>query len=87
VPERGKLPYRGIRISISQIYRNSAGPRGPAIKMLVLSATGDPVAFVNRFTVALIGSSVALSRSRRHRACLFGRGLEQLQCFDFRSHG
>jgi hypothetical protein len=36
--------------------------------MLVLSATGDPVAFVNRFSVAMLSSSVVLDRVRRHRA-------------------
>src|SRR5450631_1138484 len=61
--------------------------RGLAVKMLVSSATGDPVAFVNRFSVAMIGSSVVLSGVRRHRAYLFGRRLKNLQCFDFRSHG
>src|SRR5438876_9253567 len=40
--------------SISQISCSSAGPRGPAVMMLVLSATGDPVALVNRFSVAMI---------------------------------
>jgi hypothetical protein len=39
----------------------------------VLSATGAPVAFVNRFSVAMLSSSVVLDRARRHRACLFGR--------------
>src|SRR6185436_18693180 len=39
--------------SISQISCSSAGPRRPAVMMLVLSATGDPVAFVNR-SVAMI---------------------------------
>src|SRR6266850_5790229 len=33
--------------SISQISWSSAGPRRPAVMMLVLSATGAPVAFVN----------------------------------------
>jgi hypothetical protein len=72
VPEGGKLLYRGIRISISQIYCSSAGLRGPAVEMLVLLAIGDRVAFVNRFSVAVIGASVVLSHVRRHRACLFG---------------
>jgi hypothetical protein len=41
--------------------------------MLVLSATGAPVAFVNRFSVAMLSSSVVLDRARRHRVRLFGR--------------
>src|ERR1700680_5019228 len=58
--------------SISQMSCSSAGPRGPAVMMLVLSATGAPVALVNRFSVAIISSSVMLSLlgqvgERRHR--------------------
>src|SRR5271167_756334 len=37
--------------SISQMSCSSAGPRGPAVMMLVLSATGAPVALVKRFVV------------------------------------
>src|SRR5438270_261905 len=44
--------------SISQMSWSKAGPRGPAVMMLVLSATGDPVALVKRLSVAMIGSSV-----------------------------
>src|SRR6266851_1659060 len=58
--------------SISQISCSNAGPRGPAVMMLVLSATGAPVALVNRSSVAIISSSVMLSLlgqvgERRHR--------------------
>src|SRR3984893_6803526 len=49
--------------SISQISCSSAGPRRPAVMMLVLSATGAPVAFVNRFSVAMISSCVGLNLS------------------------
>src|SRR5437764_5631143 len=37
--------------SISQMSCSSAGPRRPAVMMLVLSATGAPVALVKRFAV------------------------------------
>src|ERR1700727_2949626 len=40
--------------SISQISCSNAGPRGPAVMMLVLSATGAPVALVN-----LVGDDMA----------------------------
>src|SRR5712672_1101611 len=40
--------------SISQISCSSAGPRRPAVMMLVLSATGDPVALVNRVVVMIV---------------------------------
>src|ERR1700674_5280715 len=58
--------------SSSQISCSKVGPRGPAVMILVLSATGDPVALVNRFSVAIISSSVMLSLlgqvgERRHR--------------------
>src|SRR5258706_6990487 len=83
IPSRSK----GAIFSISHMSCSSAGPRRPAVMMLVLSATGDPVAFVNRFSVAMISSSVVLnllglSRVRRHRTCWFGRS--QLQWCDFR---
>src|SRR6267142_1529388 len=68
--------------SISQISCRSAGPRRPAVMMLVLSATGAPVAFVNHFSVAMFSSSVVLDRVRRHRACLFGR----LETSSFQCH-
>src|ERR1700693_1837257 len=44
--------------SISQISCSSAGPRGPAVMMLVLSATGAPVALVKRFVFDMSGTSV-----------------------------
>jgi hypothetical protein len=50
--------------------------------MLVLSATGAPVAFVNRFSVAIFSSSGVLDRVRRHRARLFGR----LETSSFQRH-
>src|SRR5258708_26956928 len=37
--------------SISQMSCSRAGPRGPAVRMLVLSATGAPVALVKTFDV------------------------------------
>jgi len=37
--------------SISQISCSNTGPRRPAVMMLVLSATRDPVALVNRFVL------------------------------------
>jgi hypothetical protein len=40
--------------SISQMSWSKAGPRRPAVKMLVLSATGAPVALVNGFSFDLI---------------------------------
>src|SRR3979490_1790210 len=70
--------------SISQMSCSSAGPRGPAVMMLVLSATGDPVALVNSFSVAMIGSSVVSRRAHRHRASRPGRRLKLLRCFDCR---
>src|SRR4051812_33468997 len=42
--------------SSSQMSCNSAGPRGPAVMMLVLSATGAPVALVKRFVVDIRNS-------------------------------
>src|SRR4029077_5248683 len=60
--------------SISQMSCSSAGPRGPAVRMLVLSATGAPVALVNLFSVDMIGSCVVLNGRRRfdcgRRRCL-----------------
>src|SRR5215469_8622712 len=40
--------------SISQMSCSSAGPRGPAVMMLVLSATGAPVALVKIFDVDMV---------------------------------
>src|SRR5258705_6001349 len=42
--------------SISQISCSNAGPRRPAVMMLVLSATGAPVALVNRVVFDMVGS-------------------------------
>jgi hypothetical protein len=65
----------------SKMARIKCGSIGaPAVKMFVLSATGDPVAFVNLFSVDMMDSSVVLARLRRLQAC---RRPEQLQCFDF----
>src|SRR6202007_5551 len=47
--------------SISQISCSSAGPRGPAVMMLVLSATGAPVALVKTFDLDMVNSRVAVS--------------------------
>src|ERR1700682_4623213 len=44
--------------SISQISCSKAGPRRPAVMMLVLSATGAPVALVNRVSLDMLGSWV-----------------------------
>src|SRR5947208_2137892 len=44
--------------SISQMSCSRAGPRGPAVMMLVLSATGAPVALVNRSVLDMVGSLV-----------------------------
>jgi hypothetical protein len=41
--------------SISQMSCSSAGPRGPDVRMFVLSATGAPVAFVNLFGNDIVG--------------------------------
>src|ERR1700680_4721082 len=46
--------------SISQMSCSSAGPRGPAVMMLVLSATGAPVAFVKTFDVDMVNSRVVI---------------------------
>src|SRR3984957_17562458 len=59
--------------SSSQISCSNAGPRGPAVMMLVLSATGAPVALVNRCSADMVSSSVMLNLlgevgERRHRA-------------------
>src|SRR5712671_8198743 len=60
--------------SISQISCSSAGPRGPAVMMLVLSATGAPVALVNRF-VADMRAFLGLDEKGAGRSwCLAGPG-------------
>src|SRR5882757_7508220 len=53
--------------SISQMSWSKAGPRGPAVMMLVLSATGAPVALVNRFSVDMFGSSIGMTGETRRR--------------------
>src|SRR3984885_10256259 len=47
--------------SISQISCSSAGPRRPAVMMLVLSATGAPVALVN-LVADMLGSPICVIR-------------------------
>src|SRR6267143_918168 len=42
--------------SSNQMSCSSEGPRGPAVMMLVLSATGAPVALVKTFDVDITGS-------------------------------
>src|SRR5712691_5450024 len=44
--------------SISQMSCSKAGPRGPAVMMLVLSATGAPVALVNRSVSDMMGGGL-----------------------------
>src|ERR1700730_11309863 len=46
--------------SISQMSCSSAGPRGPAVMMLVLSATGAPGALVKTFDVDMVNSRVVI---------------------------
>src|SRR5712671_376946 len=66
--------------SISQMSCSSAGPRGPAVMMLVLSATGDPVALVKRLSVVMTNSSwVAWHASAWRRPV----GPHSCQCVDF----
>src|SRR5438309_6881167 len=43
---------------MSQMSCSSAGPRGPAVMMLVLSATGAPVALVKVFDLDMVNSRV-----------------------------
>src|SRR6266851_1872603 len=59
--------------SRSQMSCSSAGPRGPAVMMLVLSATGAPVALVKTF-VADIRNSLGCMGAGRARMCLAGPG-------------
>src|SRR2546428_11125354 len=56
--------------SISQMSCSSAGPRGPAVMMLVLSATGAPVALVKRFVVDMRNSPWVVWKEAR--VCLAG---------------
>src|SRR6476469_1039997 len=69
--------------SISQISCSSAGPRRPAVMMLVLSATGAPVAFVNLFVLPCSLDMISpllcwilfgLGRGCRHRSCCSADG-------------
>src|SRR6202521_1278286 len=46
--------------SISQMSCSSAGPRGPAVMMLVLSGTGAPVSVVKTFDVDMVNSRVVI---------------------------
>src|SRR5258705_6984608 len=73
--------------SISQMSCRIAGPGGRAVMMLVLSGTGDPVALVNSFSVAMIGSSVVSRRAHRRRAACRADGSKLLWCFDCRRSG
>src|ERR1700742_4618036 len=70
--------------SISQISCNKAGPRRPAVMMLVLSATGDPVALVNRLSIAMVSPLWGQVYGEVVRAVsnlsVRSRGL--LRCFD-----
>src|ERR1700730_9543481 len=59
--------------SISQMSCSSAGPRGPAVMMLVLSATGAPVALVKTFDVDM-RNSLGWMEDRSARMCLAGPG-------------
>src|SRR2546430_15340773 len=47
--------------SSSQMSCSSAGPRGPAVMMLVLSATGAPVALVKTFDVDMSTPRLAIT--------------------------
>src|SRR6202022_3914382 len=49
--------------SISQMSCSSAGPRGPAVMMLVLSATGAPVALVNRSDLDMLAPELWMWRT------------------------
>src|SRR5439155_9270568 len=55
--------------SMSQMSCSSAGPRGPAVKMLVLSATGAPASLVKTFFVDIRNSLIVWARM-----CLAGPG-------------
>src|SRR4051794_22870351 len=59
--------------SISQMSCSSAGPRGPAVMMLVLSATGAPVALVKTFVVDM-RNSLGWMENGWARMCLAGPG-------------
>src|SRR5438270_3827309 len=59
--------------SISQMSSSSEGPRRPAVMMLVLSATGAPVALVNRFAVDM-RNSLGCMEDGCSRMCLAGPG-------------
>src|SRR5271163_4400344 len=65
--------------SISQMSCNSAGPRGPAVMMLVLSATGEPLALVKGFVDAMANSPwVGSRRVRKRFSAGPGRGADYL---------
>src|SRR5258706_13956389 len=77
--------------SIRQISCSSAGPRRPAVMMLVLSATGAPVALVNRVVLDMVGSWVlhggllnVRDFGRRRRQVLFDRCFRKPQRLNFR---
>src|SRR3981081_3161403 len=70
--------------SISQMSCSSAGPRGPAVMMLVLSATGEAGALGDTLSFGLIGFPVVSLRAPRSRAGRPGRRLKLLRCFDCR---
>src|ERR1700741_5024970 len=59
--------------SISQMSCSNAGPRGPAVIMLVLSATGAPLALVKRFVVDM-RNSLGCMEDGWARICLAGPG-------------
>src|SRR5947209_8751702 len=63
--------------SISQTSCSRAGPRGPAVMMLVLSATGGPVALVKTFDVDMVNSRVAICVDGIRAAPKGGKSLAQ----------
>jgi hypothetical protein len=56
---------------------SSAGPRGPAVMMLVLSATGAPVALVKTFDVDIVNSRVVICVDGIRAAPKGAKGLTQ----------
>ena len=60
--------------SMSQMSCSSAGPRGPAVMMLVLSATGAPVALVKTFDEDMVNSYVLCLRLRKFARARRNRG-------------
>src|SRR4051794_40810237 len=69
---RGSLRGRTAPASfpISQMSCSSAGPRGPAVRMLVLSATGAPVALMKTFFVYMTSLALSVKRAKKIRASL-----------------